>query len=95
VPFVGRDREWSELEAGLEAALGGRGAFFLITGEGGIGKTRLAEELAEAAAARADGPAGDGAADRAAGLKPGEVEALVAAHAGRPPPPDLVERLQG
>src|SRR5262245_35294492 len=44
--FVGRDRELAELEAGLENALGGRGRLYLIAGEPGIGKTRLAEQLA-------------------------------------------------
>ena len=44
--FVGRDRELAELAAGLEDALGGQGRLFLIAGEPGIGKTRLAEQLA-------------------------------------------------
>jgi tetratricopeptide (TPR) repeat protein len=49
--FVGRDRELAELRAGLDDALNGRGSVFLIVGEPGIGKTRLAEELAAAASA--------------------------------------------
>jgi hypothetical protein len=44
-PFVGRDRELAELQAGLRDALGGCGRVFLIVGEAGIGKTRLATEL--------------------------------------------------
>src|SRR5436305_1043725 len=44
--LVGRDRELAELAAGLEDALGGQGRLFLIAGEPGIGKTRLAEQLA-------------------------------------------------
>jgi AAA ATPase domain len=44
--FVGRDREVTELMAGLEDAVGGRGRLFLIAGESGIGKTWLAEQLA-------------------------------------------------
>ena len=44
--FVGRDAELAELAAGLEDALSGRGRLFLIAGEPGIGKTRLAEQLA-------------------------------------------------
>ncbi|HYL60266.1 MAG TPA: AAA family ATPase [Candidatus Acidoferrales bacterium] len=44
--FVGRDHELAELRAGLSNALTGRGRLFLVTGEPGIGKTRLAEELA-------------------------------------------------
>src|SRR2546430_14540746 len=50
--FVGRHRELVELRAGLEDAGAGRGRFFPVVGEAGIGTTRLAEELASAAAAR-------------------------------------------
>jgi hypothetical protein len=51
--FVGRERELAELEAGLDDTRSGRGRFFLVTGEPGIGKSRLADELAEHAASRA------------------------------------------
>jgi predicted ATPase len=50
--FVGRGRELAELVAGLEDAFAGRGRLFLLSGEPGIGKTRLAEELMEHARAR-------------------------------------------
>src|SRR5437016_11869829 len=50
--FVGRHHELVELRAGLEDAATGRGRFFLVVGEAGIGKTRLVEELAREAAAR-------------------------------------------
>ncbi|TMB08190.1 MAG: ATP-binding protein, partial [Deltaproteobacteria bacterium] len=50
--FVGRHRELVELRTGLEDAGAGRGRFFLVVGEAGIGKTRLVEELASEAAAR-------------------------------------------
>jgi DNA-binding SARP family transcriptional activator len=43
--FVGRDVELAELAEGLEEALGGRGRLFLLVGEPGIGKSRLAEEV--------------------------------------------------
>lgn len=43
--FVGRERELTELRAGLRDALAGRGRLFLVAGEAGIGKTRLATEL--------------------------------------------------
>ena len=44
--FVGRDRELAEMTVGLEDAIGGQGRLFLLSGEPGIGKSRLAEELA-------------------------------------------------
>jgi hypothetical protein len=53
--FVGRERELAELCAGLDDACGGRGRLFLVTGEPGIGKTWLAEEVARRAASRAIG----------------------------------------
>jgi DNA-binding SARP family transcriptional activator len=43
--FVGREAELAQLVAGLEDALAGRGRLFLLHGEPGIGKSRLAEEL--------------------------------------------------
>jgi DNA-binding CsgD family transcriptional regulator len=45
-PFVGRAAELAVLTARLQAAIDGRGSVALIAGEPGIGKTRLAEELA-------------------------------------------------
>jgi tetratricopeptide (TPR) repeat protein len=50
--FVGRERELSELRAGLAAAVAGRGQLFLVTGEPGVGKTKLCEQLAAEAEAR-------------------------------------------
>ena len=50
--FVGRRRELAELVAGFEAAAAGRGRLFLLVGEPGIGKSRLADELARHARAR-------------------------------------------
>jgi len=47
--FVGRERELAELVDGLDAAANGRGSLFLLAGEPGIGKSRLADELASLA----------------------------------------------
>lgn len=44
--FVGRGHELRELECVLDAARTGRGATVLVAGEAGIGKTRLATEIA-------------------------------------------------
>lgn len=50
--MVGRARELNELRAGLDAAIEGRGGLWLVTGEAGIGKTRLATEFATHAAGK-------------------------------------------
>ena len=50
--LVGREREMATLRAGLDDATSGRGRLFLISGEPGIGKTRLADELAVLADAK-------------------------------------------
>jgi DNA-binding SARP family transcriptional activator len=50
--FVGRERELAELVGGLDDAFAGRGRLFLLVGEPGIGKSRLAEELTANARAR-------------------------------------------
>jgi tetratricopeptide (TPR) repeat protein len=51
VVFVGRERELDELLHGLDDAVAGRGRLFLIAGEPGIGKSRLADEVAARARA--------------------------------------------
>jgi eukaryotic-like serine/threonine-protein kinase len=50
--FVARESELATLEAGLEDALAGRGRLFLLVGEAGIGKSRLADEFAARAKER-------------------------------------------
>lgn len=52
-PLVGRDSEFSALRGGLEEAVAGRASLFLITGQAGMGKSRLVDELA--AIARSEG----------------------------------------
>jgi len=47
--FIGRARELGELERALETAQNGSGATVVVAGEAGIGKTRLAAELARRA----------------------------------------------
>ena len=50
--FVGREAELTQLRAGLDNAFAGEGRLFLLAGEPGIGKSRLAEELMAHARAR-------------------------------------------
>ncbi|HJQ58363.1 MAG TPA: adenylate/guanylate cyclase domain-containing protein, partial [Vineibacter sp.] len=49
-PILGRDFELAGLSRTLSLALGGRGQALVLLGEAGIGKSRLAHELAEIAA---------------------------------------------
>ena len=44
-PVVGREREVAALRARVDSAMQGQGGLVFITGEAGIGKTRLAAEL--------------------------------------------------
>ena len=46
------ERELAELAAGLEHARAERGGLYLLAGEPGIGKTKLAQEIGQRAAAR-------------------------------------------
>jgi hypothetical protein len=48
-PFVGRAPELGQLVSALEAARSGHGSLILVTGEPGIGKSRLMDEFADAA----------------------------------------------
>jgi eukaryotic-like serine/threonine-protein kinase len=50
--FVGRQREMGELKTALEDALSGQGRLVMLAGEPGIGKTRLAQEVADYAQQR-------------------------------------------
>ncbi len=51
-PLFGRARELAHLDEALSSALGGHGGLLLVTGEPGIGKTRLAHALLDRAAER-------------------------------------------
>jgi class 3 adenylate cyclase/ATP/maltotriose-dependent transcriptional regulator MalT len=51
--FIGRHQEMIELAAALASARSGRGQVMMLAGSGGMGKTRLAQQLA--ALAEADG----------------------------------------
>jgi len=51
-PFVGRESERAELRRCLDQAARGQGTLVMIGGEPGVGKTRLAEELAAEARQR-------------------------------------------
>lgn len=46
-PLVGRRGEWQRLQACWHQAAGGQAQFVAVTGEAGIGKTRLVEELVD------------------------------------------------
>ena len=50
--FVGRDRELADLAELLDQSAAGRGRLVLVGGEPGIGKSRLADELADRARER-------------------------------------------
>jgi class 3 adenylate cyclase/tetratricopeptide (TPR) repeat protein len=54
-PVVGRDRELSELERAWERVAAGRGQLVHVTGEAGIGKSRLLRALSERLGAQARG----------------------------------------
>ena len=49
-PFVGREEEMAELTRALARAQAGHGSAYVITGEPGIGKTRLVSEFTRVAA---------------------------------------------
>jgi hypothetical protein len=68
-PLAGRPRELSALWAGFQRAQQGHGGITLVTGESGIGKTRLLDELANLAASSGAAVLRGGAAE-ADGMPP-------------------------
>jgi DNA-binding CsgD family transcriptional regulator len=86
---VGRQAELETLAAALGDALGGRGRCVFLTGEPGIGKSRLAREVAvQAAAAGAAVVVGRGVPAGASAPYRPLTEALLQALRGRPMPGD-------
>jgi DNA-binding winged helix-turn-helix (wHTH) protein len=51
MPLVGRERAMTAMRAVLAEAVAGRGHAFIVSGEAGIGKTRIVDELTRDAAA--------------------------------------------
>jgi DNA-binding winged helix-turn-helix (wHTH) protein len=49
-PFVGRESIIAMLETAMRTAISGKGGLVLLTGEPGLGKTRMAQQLAAGAA---------------------------------------------
>src|ERR1041385_9138712 len=51
-PFIGREQEQTELQKRLNAAISGECQFVVVSGEPGVGKTRLLDEIENLAKAR-------------------------------------------
>ena len=51
-PFIGREQEQAELQKRLNAAISGECQFVVVSGEPGVGKTRLLDEIENLAKAR-------------------------------------------
>jgi predicted ATPase/DNA-binding winged helix-turn-helix (wHTH) protein len=83
-PFVGRKAELARLDARLDEARNGRGGLVLLSGEPGIGKTRLVEEFS--ARARRGGAVVLGGRCKGVGPAPCQplIDALETAGALRP-----------
>jgi DNA-binding SARP family transcriptional activator len=56
LPFMGRERELAALEAHFDQAIRGQGQLVLMSGEAGVGKTRLVEEFLRRCVERAEPP---------------------------------------
>ena len=51
-PFIGREKEQAELQKRLNAAVSGECQFVVVSGDPGVGKTRLLDEIENLANAR-------------------------------------------
>jgi DNA-binding SARP family transcriptional activator len=83
-PLIGRNREWSAAQAVWRATADGGAHFLLVTGEAGVGKTRLIEELAGRAAAEGHAVARTRAYEAAGTLPWGPVADWLRSDAVRP-----------
>lgn len=82
-PFVGRDLEWNQLDQAWNTARQGRAHLLLVTGEPGIGKSRLALELGRRVRAEGHGVASARAYEAAGRLPWGPVVDLLRSDALR------------
>jgi DNA-binding SARP family transcriptional activator len=82
-PFVGRDLEWNRLKQAWNTAREGRAHLVLVTGEAGIGKSRLALELGRRVRAEGHGVASARAYEAAGRLPWGPVVDLLRSDALR------------
>jgi predicted ATPase len=75
-PLVGRDAERKRLARAVERAAEGQGSIVLLAGEAGVGKSRLAEEVAEGCPP----PVLRGAAAEGASIPYGPIVAALRSH---------------
>ncbi|MFN2607365.1 MAG: AAA family ATPase [Acidimicrobiales bacterium] len=83
-PLIGRDREYRVTLDAWRAAVGGKAGCLLVTGEAGVGKTRLLDELARRAAAEGHAVARTRAYQAVGGLPWGPVADWLRGDALRP-----------
>lgn len=84
-PFVGRDAEWKQLNDAWKTAREGGAHLLLVTGEPGIGKSRLAQELGRRVRSQGHMVASARAYEAAGRLPWGPVVDLLRSHALRTP----------
>ena len=92
-PFVGRAAEIAQLEGALDEVGEQRGALFMLVGEPGIGKSRLADEVARRARARGLAVSWGRCWESGGAPAYWPWVQVLRAHAARLDPPALAERL--